>query len=177
MAVAAGKDGKITLFTSKGNNVEVAEMGTWTISGPGLNMVDHGAFGDERGRQKPGMVTPQTITFDGYQDFSTGTNNAQEKLVRFLSSGTPIYSSTGTGYSTAAPGSPSRLRLWANDDSSLDGWGYWTQSSSTTLSVKTYITGMEIGQSMDGVATISFNAAVTGGAMSFVAGGTSADIR
>jgi hypothetical protein len=177
MAVAAGRDGKITMFTSSAGNSEIAEMGTWSISGPGLGMVDLAAFGDERGRQKPGMVSPQTITFDGYADMSTDfeptlTVFPQRRLQTFLSSGTPIYSSTA-----AVPTGPTRFRLWENDDATLDGHGYWTQSSSTTLNVKTYITGMEVGQSVDGVATISFTASVTGGVMEWVAGGTSGDVR
>ena len=164
MAVAAGKDGKVTIFTSSGSGAaEIAEMGSWTISGPSLNMIDHAAFGDERGRQKPGMSAPQTITFDGYCDFTTGSNNAQERLLTFLSSGTPVYPSS----KQAAATGPRKLRLWANDDTTLDGSGYWEQTSSTSLSVKTYITSVEVGQNMDGVQTISFTAAVTGAVMAW----------
>jgi len=162
MAVAAGNKGKVTIYTSSAQNAEIAEMGAWTISGPTLNMIDYGAFGDERGRQKPGMVEAQTLTFNGYCDFTTGSNNAQERLITFLSSGTPIYSS-----SKPAAGGPSRLRLWANDDSTLDGYGFWAQTSSTTLNIKSYVTALEVGQDMGGVHTISFTLAVTGGAMTW----------
>ena len=162
MAVASGNKGKVTLYTSAAQNAEVAEMGEWTISGPTLNMIDYGAFGDERGRQKPGMVEAQTLSFNGYCDFTTGSNDAQAKLVTYLSSGTPIYSS-----SKQASTGPFRLRLWANDDATLPGYGFWTQTSSTTLSVKSYVTSLEVGQDMGGVHTIAFTLAVTGGAMVF----------
>jgi len=163
MTVAAGNKGKVTMFTSQGDNAEIAEMGEWTISGPTLNMIDYGAFGDERGRQKPGMVEAQTLSFNGYCDFTTGSNNAQARLITFLSSGTPIYSSSDP----ASTNGPSRLRLWANDDTDLPGYGFWAQSSSTTLTVKSYVTSLEVGQDMGGVQTIAFSLAVTGGAMVF----------
>jgi len=156
MAVAAGNQGSVTVWTSAGSsNSVVGEMGMWSISGPTLNMIDFSAFGDTRGRQKPGMMTAQTITFDGYHDVSS---TAQTKLQTWLSSGTPIYASS-------KPGVPCYLRLWANTDSDLEQYGFWAQSSSTSVSVKTYITGFETGQNKDGVATISFTAAVTGGSM------------
>ena len=164
MTVAAGNKGKVTMFTSQASNAEIAEMGEWTISGPTLNMIDYGAFGDERGRQKPGMVEAQTLSFNGYCDFTTGSNNAQDRLITFLSSGTPIYSSSKPVPSSSGP---SRLRLWANDDTDLPGYGFWAQSSSTTLTVKSYVTSLEVGQDMGGVQTIAFSLAVTGGAMVF----------
>ena len=168
MAVAAGKDGKVTVFTSSGSGEqEIAEMGAWSISGPSLNLVEHSAFGDERGRQKVGMMTPQTITFDGYADLSTGNDTTldvfpQRRLMTFLSSGTPIYPSS----KPAAAGGPRKFRLWANDDATLTGYGFWSlDPSSTSLATKIYITGVEVGQGMDNVQTISFTAAVTGAIM------------
>jgi len=160
MAVAAGRKGSITIVSSSQNNLVVAEMGNWTISGPGLNMIDYSAFGDERGRQKPGMPTAQTITFDGYHDqsISTGSSNIQAKMLTWLSSGTPILNSTKIG-----PKGPRFLRLWANDDTTLEGYGFWAQTSSTSLSVKSYVTSVETAQNMDGVATVSYTMAVTGG--------------
>lgn len=160
MAVAIGNQGKVTVWTSSGApaNFTVAEMGNWTISGPGLNMVDVSAFGDERGRQKPGMRTAQTITFNGYHDQSTGSTDflaTQERLQTWLSSGTPIYASSKLGC-------PCYLRLWANTDSDLDQFGFWAQQASTSLAVKTYVTGLELGQEKDGVGTIAFTLAVTG---------------
>ena len=144
-------------------------MGAWTISGPGINMIENSAFGVERGRLSPGMVTAQTITFDGYGDFSGGTTSVQALLQTYLSSGTPIYSSSKPAKHVGVA-NVSRLKLWANDDATLPGYGYWAQSSaasSSVTTVKTYITGLEVGQNMDGVQTISFTAAVTGGAMTF----------
>jgi len=169
MAVASGKNGKITMYTSKGANLEIAEMGEWTISGPTLNMVDYSAFGSERGRQKPGMVEAQTISFNGYADFSTESGiTGHAKLITYLSSGTPIYSSTQPGGSTYAGGTPNRLKLWANDDNTLPGYGWWAQTSSTGgWGIKTYVTSLEVGQDMGGVGTIAFTLAVTGGAMQF----------
>lgn len=160
MAVSAGRKGSVTVWTSSGTgNLTVAEMGSWSISGPSLNMIDFGSFGDERGRQKPGMMTAQTITFDGYHDVSTSTGpSPQAHLQVYLSSGTPIYASSKLGI-------PCYLRLWANTDSDLSQFGFWAQTSSTSLSVKSYVTGMEVGQNKDGVGTISFTVAVTGGSM------------
>jgi len=163
MAVAAGNKGKVTMRTSAGGAARtVAEMGAWTISGPGLNMIPYSAFQDERGRQKPGMMTAQTVTFNGYADFSTDVGqNMQSLLVTYLSSGTSIYpSSHGKGGSSAEP---MGLKLWANDDSSLEGYGWWTQEVTTALTRKTYVTNVEIGQSKEGVGTIGFTLAVTGG--------------
>jgi len=167
MAVAAGNKGKVTIQTSgAGSDYTVAEMGTWSISGPGLNMIPYSAFQDERGRQKPGMMTAQTVTFNGYADFSTDVGvNMQDLLVTYLSSGTSIYpSSHGKG---GTSDSPQSLKLWANDDSSLDGYGWWTQQVTTALTRKTYVTSVEIGQDKEGVGTIAFTLAVTGGNMAW----------
>ena len=154
MAVASGNKGSVTVWTSSGTpNKTVGEMGSWSISGPGLNMIDISAFGDTRGRQKAGMRTAQTITFDGYFD---QTSTAQTKLQTWLSSGTPIYA-------TSKLGLPCYLRLWANTDSDIEQFGFWTQSASTSLSVKTYVTGLELGQEAGGVQTVAFTLAVTGG--------------
>ena len=158
MAVAAGNQGSVTVWTSSGSpNKTVGEMGSWSISGPALNMIDFSAFGDTRGRQKPGMMTAQTVTFDGYHD---ETSTAQTKLQTWLSSGTPIYASSKLGI-------PCYLRLWANTDSDLEGRGFWAQTSSTSLSVKTYVTGLEVGQNKDGVGTIAFTLGVTGGSLTW----------
>jgi len=168
MAVAAGNKGKITFMTSAGSTYEVlAEMGAWSISGPGLNMIPYSAFQDERGRQKPGMPTAQTVTFDGYADpKSTDVGkNLQSLLITYLSSGTSIYPTSDCKGGTTA--GPSQFRLWACDDSSLDGYGWWVQEKSTALSRKSYITSMEVGQEKNSVSTIAFTMAVTGGNLVF----------
>jgi len=156
MAIAVGNQGSVTVWTSSGTpNNTVGEMGNWTISGPGLNMIDASAFGDERGRQKPGMRTAQTLTFDGYYD---QTSTAQNYLQTWLSSGTPIYASSKLDI-------PCHLRIWANTDTDLEQYGFWALATSTSLSVKSYVTGLEVGQEKDGVQTVAFTMAVTGANM------------
>ena len=155
MAVAAGRNGKITIHTSDATAEVVAEMGSWSITGPTRNMIEVSAFGDTVPRQEITTLTGQTITFEGYYD---GTSTAMLSLVATLSAGTPIYPSTEfAGY-------PSHLSLWAQDDITLPGYGHWAFSTNgtTVLDGLIYMTNMELGQSKDGVGTISFTAAVEG---------------
>ena len=62
MAVAIGKKGNVTVRTSAATNETIAEMGSWSISGPTRNMVEVSAFGDKTGRQELGTLTAQTFT-------------------------------------------------------------------------------------------------------------------
>ena len=95
------------------------------------------------------------ITFEGYYD---GTSTAMLSLITTLSAGTPIYAST------AMKAYPCHLSLWAQDDTTLSGYGHWafTTDGSTAQDGLIYMTNMELGQSKDGVGTISFTAAVEG---------------
>jgi len=157
MAVAEGRNGKITIFPTSGSSTmhEVAEMGEWSISGISRNMIDFTAFGDVTMKHKPGMLDPGTLTFSGWFDASDSTG--QQKLITLLSSGTLIASSSGT--------SPNRLRLWTNDDTSFDGYGYFQVPAGANSGV--YITGMETGTNKDGLCSVSFTAKITGALMTF----------
>ena len=66
MAVAIGWKGNVTVRTSANTDMTIAEMGSWSISGPTRNMVEFSAFGDKVGRQELGTLTAQTMTFEGF---------------------------------------------------------------------------------------------------------------
>ena len=157
MAVAEGRNGKITIFTSDATTAaaEIAEMGEWSISGITRNMIDFTAFGDVTQKHKPGMLDPGTLTFSGWYDPTDTTG--QQALITLLSSGTLIASSSSSY--------PNRLRLWTNDDTSFDGYGYFQVSAGANCGV--YITGMETGTNKDGLCSVSFTAKITGNIMSF----------
>lgn len=158
MAVAVGRKGLIKVKSSDPGPETVGEMGSWSISGPTRNVVEVSAFGDTVARQEIGTLTGQTITFDGYHD---GTSTALRELVLCLSSGTPIRCCTGGGLF------PANFRLYANTDSDLPGFGYWALSTAGTTTATIYITNMELGQSKDGLGTISLTAAVVGDDLKF----------
>ena len=146
MAVAEGRNGQITVtYGSQSTSVQqtVAEMGEWSVGGMSRNMIDYTAFGDATAKFKPGMLDPGTVTFSGHYD---GSDNEQKKLITMLSSG---------GYlgSSGRAGKLSRMRLWANDDTSFESFGYWQMT--TGSSGKLYVTSMETAQSKDGLATLS----------------------
>ena len=153
MSVAAGYNGAIRIKSSDATLGTVAEMGTWSISGPNRNLIEVSAFGDTVARQEIGTLTGQTITFDGYYD---GTDAEMRTIVTSLSSRTPIRCSTIGGLF------PANLRLYTNVADDLPGAGYWALSTAGTTTATIYITGMELGQSKDGLGTISFTAAVSG---------------
>ena len=157
MAVNGGRNGSITVFSSSQNKQTIAEMGSWTISGPTLNMVDHTAFGQEDVRSKRGIMGAQTITFSGYHDRTDSTG--QHRLLTWLSSGREIECSSSHGLGK----NPYEMRIWANTDSDLDGYGFWMQSTLGGAEANIYITGVDVAQSKDGLETIAFTAAVTGG--------------
>jgi len=151
MAVAAGWKGSISMKTSDSTDETIAEMGSWSISGPTRNTISVSAFGDSVARQEITTLTGQSITFNGFYDY---TSTGQRALVSILSSGVPIRCCTG------ASNFPARLKLWANSDSDRPGYGFWELSTAGTTSATVYITGMELGQSKDGLGTVSFTAAV-----------------
>ena len=158
MAVAEGRNGKITIFNSSSATTAmhtVAEMGEWSISGITRNTIDFTAFGDTVQKHKPGMLDPGTLTFNGWFDASDSTG--QQQFITLLSSGTLIASSSGTF--------PNRLRLWTNDDTSFDGYGYFEVPAAQYAGV--YITSMEVGTNKDGLCSVSFTGKITGGLMTF----------
>jgi len=160
MAVAEGRNGKITIFPTSGSTTqhEIAEMGEWSISGINRNLIECSKFGDVTMRHRPGMLDPGTFTFSGWYDATDSTGQAL--LVTMLSSGTLIASSSN--------GTPNRLRLWAQDDTSFSGYGYWQVPAGSESGV--YITGLETGTNKDGLCSISFTGKITGALMTFSTG-------
>jgi hypothetical protein len=103
---------------------------------------------------KPGMLDPGEVTFSGFYDASDTTGQVQ--LITSLSSGGQI--SNSSDYPLK------QMRFWANDDTTFDGFGYWSASGS---SGELYITSLETGTNKDGIATISFTAKVSKGALAW----------
>ncbi len=158
MAVSEGRNGKVTVVAGSSPTVHtVAELGSWSVGGMSRNMIDYTAFGDTVSKYKPGMLDPGTITFEGFYDASDSTG--QVKLVTALSSGGAIDNSTW-----AATDKLSKLRLYANDDTTFDGFGAW---SCTGSSGELYITSFESETNKDGIGTVRFTAKVSKGALAW----------
>lgn len=155
MAVAEGRNGKITVRTSSAGPYTVAEMGEWSIGGQSRNMIDYTAFGDVTAKYKPGMLDPGTVTFSGFFDGSQ--TKGVRRLLTALSSGGYIGSSSGAG--TAAGGKCRKIRLWANSDLSFESYGFWSCTGSPQA--KLFVTGCELGQSKDGLGTMSLTLKVS----------------
>jgi hypothetical protein len=155
MAVAIGIKGNITVRTSAATDETVGEMGSWSISGPTRNMIEVNSFGDSVSRQEIGTLTGQTLTFDGFYD---ATDTGMAKLIAALSSAVPIMVSSAVKFGGVYP---ARLKLWAQNDATRSGYGFWALSTGGSTA-QVYMTNMELGQSKDGLGTISFTAAVTG---------------
>jgi len=158
MSVAEGRNGKVTINETSGSKTTdlVAELGEWSIGGITRNMIDFTAFSDEVSKHKPGMLDPGTVSFSGWFDATDSTGQAS--LIRALTSGTLIHSSS-------ASWSPWLLKLWSNDDTNFDGYGYWSVPSAANSGI--YITGMELGTNKDGLCSISFTGKVTGSMIDF----------
>lgn len=155
MSVAEGRHGRISVsYGSQSTSVQqtVAEMGEWTVGGMSRNMIDYTAFGDATAKFKPGMLDPGTVNFSGHFD---GTDNEQKKLVTALSSG-------GAIDNTARVGRLSKLRMWANDDTSFESFGFWSCTGSSGM---LYVTSLETAQNKDGLATLTVTLKVSKGAL------------
>ena len=156
MAVAEGRDGKITIIASTGGGDDtIAEMGEWSISGISRNMIDFTAFSDETMKHKPGMLDPGTISFSGWFDPTDSTG--QQAVIALLSSGTLIGSGTSIGVTYH------KLRLWPST------LGYFEVPEGSTVNRYNgiYITGMESGTNKDGLCSISFSGKITGAAIAY----------
>jgi hypothetical protein len=134
-------------------------MGSWSVGGMSRNMIDYTAFGDTVSKYKPGMLDPGTITFEGFYDKTDTTGQLQ--LITALSSGGAISNTTHSG---TAELSLSKLRLYANDDTTFDGFGAW---SCTGSSGEIYITSFESETNKDGIATVRFSGKVSKGALAW----------
>ena len=162
MPVSEGRNGSISvLATSLATRLTIAEMGSWSIGGMSRNMIDYTAFGDTVAKYKPGMLDPGTITFEGFFDnvgTTAVTSTGVAKFLTALSSGGSISNTTWITGNTQF----SKLRLYANDDTSFDGYGAW---SCTGSSGELYITSFESETNKDGIATVRFTAKVSKGAL------------
>ena len=162
MSVAEGRNGKITIRPTSGSSTEhtIAEMGEWSISGISRNMIDFTAFGDTVAKHKPGMLDPGTISFSGWYDATDSTGQAS--IITLLTSGTIIASSSNTA--------PWLLKLWTNDDSSFDDWGYFRVPAAANSGI--YITSMELGTNKDGLCSVNFTGKITGSMIGWTSGNT-----
>ena len=160
MPVSEGRNGNISVVqgASSGTRRTIAEMGSWSIGGMSRNMIDYTAFGDTVAKYKPGMLDPGTLTFEGFFDATDSTG--QLKLIQALSSGGTIDNSTHVASSSKLR----KLRLYANDDTTFDGFGAW---SCTGSSGELYITSLESETNKDGIATVRFSAKVSKGALAW----------
>ena len=155
MAVAQGRKGKITVDESTGTKIyTVAEFGTWNISGINRNMIEHTAFGDDVMRFKPGFIDPGSISFSGFFDGTDSTG--QGFLIGLLSSGYSISNSSARDLR--------KLRLWANDDTTLSNYGFW---SCTGSSGEIFVQSMETAQDKNGLGTVSFTLKISEGLMAW----------
>ncbi len=153
MALAEGRKGKITVqHTSSTAKHTVAELGTWSISGQSRNMIEATAFGDTVMKHRPGMLDPGTLSFSGFFDGSDSTGQVQ--LLTSLSSGASIDNTTTRTLH--------HLRLWANDDTSFESYGYWSVEAS---SGEIFITGYDVGTDKNGIATVNISAKISKGAI------------
>jgi len=158
MPVSEGRFGNISVVAgSSPSRHTVAVMGSWAVSGMTRNMIDYTSFGDTVMKYKPGMLDPGTITFEGFADMTDSTGQA--KFVTMLSSGGTIDNSTWTSSDKL-----SKLRLYANDDTSFSGFGGW---SCTGSSGEIFITSFESETNKDGIATIRFTGKVSAGALAW----------
>jgi len=164
MAVAEGRNGLVTVAqaaTSAGStDITVAELGTWSIGGISRNMIDITAFGDTVMKYAPGMMNPGTITFSGFCDAGSV---GQAYMIEAINNGYYICNKT----TAALLGNSSkicRLKLWANDDTGQPEYGFWSCSGS---SGKLFFNSMDTAQDKNGVASISFTAQVSHGALAW----------
>jgi hypothetical protein len=102
------------------------------------------------------MLDPGELTFEGFYDASDSTGQA--KFITALSSGGSIANTTFVS------GRVSKLRLYANDDTTFDGYGAW---SCTGSSGELYITSFESETNKDGIASVRFTAKVSKGALAW----------
>lgn len=160
MAVAEGRNGKVSVQSTASATVTVAEMGTWSIGGISRNMIDITAFGDTVMKYAPGMMNPGTMTFSGYCDAGS---TAQANLVNALNNGWYICNKT-TGSLLGNSTTVKKLRLWANDDTTFPEYGYWSCSGS---SGKIFFNSMDLGQDKNGVASLTFTAQVSHGVLAW----------
>ena len=154
MAVTEGRNGKITVRTTAANNVTVAEMGSWSISGWTRDMVEHSAFQDTAKRWKPGLLDGGQVQFSGYYDPSN--SSGQGKLIAAFTSGKAISNATTLKIR--------KMRFWGSDDTALPNYGFWSVIGS---SGSLYITSMELGQEKSGLGSLSMTAKVSEGMLAW----------
>ena len=162
MAVAEGRNGSITLATTDGTKITVAEQGTWSIGGISRNMIDITAFGDTVMKYAPGMMNAGTITFSGFCD---AKSTAQNALINALNNGKFVGNAcNGTGNARGCSTMVKKLRMWANDDATFPEYGFWSAVGSTG---KLFFNSMDVGQDKNGVGTITFTAQVSHGVLAW----------
>lgn len=132
MAATAGYLGKCMANTP---SATIAEMGTWSVSGMDIEMLEDTAFEDDFKSYKPGLGDGGTVTFSGNYDATDTTG--QDYLIECWE----------TKAAVTAP-----LFYYSAD-------GYYGLSSGA----EAFITSIELGVDINGLGTISFTMKISGG--------------
>lgn len=133
MAIKVGKDAGVYLGTYL-----VSHMGTWTIDGLTVDLLDSSAFGDEWKQFELGMGDYGTVSFSGF--FDMGDTNGQVIL-------------------ESAHKNKSKL---ANIKFYIDNTSYYTPDVTSVTAAGILLQTIRIGFEKYGIGTIEFTAKCTG---------------
>lgn len=156
MSVTEGRKGKVQVRLCTTGAIgsscrhTVAEMGNWSITGWQRDLMEVSAFQDTAKRYVIGLMDAGGVTFGGYYDPSS---TEQTKLIAAFTSGKYVGDSTAVGV-------PGQLRFFANSDTTLTNYGFW---SCTGSNGKFYITNCESAQDKSGVGTFNMTVKVSCG--------------
>ena len=139
MATYVGRLAKVTIGT-----VKIAEMGTWSLDGITMDMIDDSEFGDTFKTFAMGMGDYGTISFSGWWDMSDSTGqkaleSAQLNVVKLTS-----------------------LRFYVNNTS------YYTPNTNTTtgsngnVDAGMYVQSMKVSFEKGSIGKIDFTCKATG---------------
>ena len=132
MGAQVGRACKVALGSS-----QILGLGTWTISGVDIDVIEDSEFGDTFKTYLVGMREAGTIAFDGFYD-PADSSDGQIQLRTYWGAGTLI----------------SSLRLYINANS------YWNVSTGATDGI--FITSWEIGADKTTIMSVSFTGKISG---------------
>lgn len=128
----AGRETQVTL-----NGGTISLLGSWTLNGQEVELLEQTSFGDEYKQFLPGIKDGGTISFNGLYD---GTDTAGQTALR-------NYNANNT--------SVTDIKLYVDDTS------YFLPSTTNPLSY-CWVTGFEVGSEVGGLVTATFNMKVSG---------------
>lgn len=129
----AGNKAKVTVDGST-----VLGMGTWKLDGITTDMLDCTSFGDTAKKYITGMLDYGTLSFSGFYDKADTTG--QTALITANASNTKL----------------TTVKLY------VDSVSYWVANITADSDAGCYITSASIGTDKSGLATIDFQAKLTG---------------